>query len=150
MDTLKLTFLLAFSLLLGACGSKNKAAAKTENNEENPIEVQDSCFSAVEELRLESPAIAAHIIDYTQEGNCIFMNYQYSGCQKGRPYLVVTEKIYAKKSMILKLSLLMDEAGECDMLISEKNYFKVQNIAPDQDLSLSFNEGNLIVEFKNP
>jgi hypothetical protein len=71
-------------------------------------------------------------------------------CQKGSPHLVVIEKIYAKKSMVLKMALLMEGAGECDMLINEENYFNVQNIAAEQDLSLSFNEDQLMVEFENP
>jgi hypothetical protein len=156
MNTFKLSFFLAFALLLCACGSKKHSGKSenkiefTENNEENPVEIISPCLAAEEKARLEAPAIAANIIDYRQEGNCIVLNYQYSGCQKVSPHLVVIEKIYGKKSMILKLALLMGGAGECDMLISEENYFNVQNIAAEQDLSLSFNEGQLIVEFENP
>ena len=156
MNTLKLSFLLAFALLLCACGAK-KHSGKTENkieftesNEENPVEIISPCLAAKEKARLEAPAITANIIDYRQEGKCIVLNYQYSGCQKASPHLVVIEEIYGKKSMILKLALLLEGAGECDMLINEENYFNVQNIAAEQDLSLSFNEGQLMVEFKNP
>jgi hypothetical protein len=77
MNTFKLSFFLAFALLLCACGSKKnsgKAENKiefTESNGENPVEIFSSCLAAEEKARLEAPAIAANIIDYRQEGNCI-------------------------------------------------------------------------------
>jgi len=157
MGTLKLSFLLAFSLLLSACGTKKKVQSPsenlivfTENDEDNPIQIISPCLAAEEDPHFEYETNSALITDFKQEGKCIILSYTYSGCVPGRAHLVVTEKILGKKSLHLKLQLLMENAGQCDMLISDKKHFSLQSIAPDQDFSLEFNDGSLIVEFKNP
>jgi hypothetical protein len=157
MGTLKLSFLLAISLFLSSCGTKKKANTQsenlivfTENNEENPIQIISRCLVAEEDPSFEYETNSALITDFKQEGNCILLNYNYSGCVPGRAHLVVTEKILGKKSLHLKLQLLMENAGQCDMLISDKKHFSLDSIAQDQDFSLEFNDGSLIVEFKNP
>ena len=157
MDTLKFSFLLIISIFLSACGSKKNSDPKTEsaivfteNDEENPIQIISPCLAAEENPRFEYETNTASITEFKQEGSCIILSYNYSGCKPGRAHLAVTEKIAGKKSLHLKLELLLENAGECDMLISDSKHFSLQNIAANQDLSLEFNNGNLIVEYKNP
>tara|TARA_R110002050_G_scaffold162357_3_gene292241 strand:+ start:1672 stop:2145 length:474 start_codon:yes stop_codon:yes gene_type:complete len=157
MDTLKLSLVFTISLFLSACGAKKDSKTKTEsviefteNDEENPIQIISPCLAAEENPRLEFETNTAYITEFKQEGNCIVLTYNYSGCKPGRAHLAVTEKIPGKKSLHLKLELLMENAGECDMLITDSKHFSLQNIAADQDLSLDFNTGNLIVEYKKP
>jgi len=157
MDTLKLSFLLTISLFISACGAKKNQPDSTknqveftENNEDNPIQILSPCLSVDTNPRMEYETTNALITDYKQEGNCIILSYQYSGCKSGRPHLIATEIIPAKKSLLIKLQLLIESAGECDMLLSGKKHFSLQNIAADQDLSLDFNSGELMVEFEKP
>tara|TARA_R110002050_G_scaffold202106_2_gene337251 strand:+ start:1891 stop:2364 length:474 start_codon:yes stop_codon:yes gene_type:complete len=157
MDTLKLSLFLAISLFISACGAKKNSDPKTEsaiefteNDEENPIQIISPCLLAEENPRFEYETTTAFITEVKQDGSCIILSYSYSGCKPGRAHLAVTEKIPGKKSLHLKLELLMENAGECDMLITDSKHFSLQNIAANQDLSLGFNDGNLIVEYKNP
>lgn len=157
MDTLKFSLLLAISLFLSACGAKKNASDSTknqveftENNEENPIQILSPCLAVDTNPRMEYETVNALITDYKQEANCIILSYQYSGCKSGRPHLIATNIINAKKSLLIKLQLLIENAGECDMLLTEKKHFSLQNVAADQDLSLDFNDGELMVEFKKP
>ena len=157
MDTIKLSCLLALSLFISACGAKKSQLDSTknqveftENNEDNPIQILSPCLPVDTNPRMEYETTNALITDYKQEGDCIILSYQYSGCKSGRAHLIATEVISAKKSLLIKLQLLLENAGECDMLLKEKKHFSLQNIAADQNLSLDFNNGELMVEFKKP
>ena len=157
MDTIRLSFFLAISLFISACGSKKNTTNPaenqvefTENDQENPIQILSPCLAVDTNPRMEYQTTNALITDYQQEGDCIILSYQYSGCKSGRPHLIASEVIPAKKSLLIKLELLIENAGECDMLLTEKKHFSLQNIAADQNLSLDFNKGEMMVEFKKP
>ncbi len=157
MDTLKLSALLLICLFITSCGAKKSSSDSqknqiefTENDEDDPIQILSPCLGVDTNPRMEYQSTKALITDYQQEGDCIILSYQYSGCKSGKPHLIAREVIPAKKSLLIKLELLMENSGECDMLITEKKHFSLQNIAANQDLSLDFNQGEMMVEFKKP
>lgn len=155
MDSLKIIKIVFFSLIICACGSQKKSVSEadspiefTENNEDTPIEVLKPCKQAEEQIRLETEGQRAMISNISQQGECFLIQYQYSGCNAGRTHLAVTEKIQGKKSLHLKVEMLIEGAGECDMLLEASGYFTASNIAPNQDYSIEFVGTDRVLEFK--
>ncbi|WP_421754015.1 hypothetical protein [Croceimicrobium sp.] len=141
-------------LFLSACGSKKTSAqekavppsaepqTKVQQEEiEFSVEPEPAEFACIEleknNQHSDSTTRLVEILDYSQSGNCLRIQYQYSGCSKSKVHL----NWISTKDQVELFSLYVEDPGACEMLIQEEDYFDLSVFTETKSVHIEFSNG---------
>lgn len=131
------TMLLFTFLAFNACKTKPEAKSpeaielglekKETEKEHSEVPMERPCIEpqALEEVNLEEDFTKAEILDSRIEGNCLYLKFQYSGCNEGEPLFLAKGAESAKRGQSAYFELWLRGAGPCEMLIEVEEKFNL-------------------------
>ena len=146
MDSLKKYALhLSIILMAVACSSTQKSSAAEPKTEVQVVKKQegDSSCLALQKKPNDFNTMdfsATHIAKASIEDDELIISFEYSGCEKGKPVLVLLESMPGKKALHVDLQLKSKGAGLCEMILEDQACFDLQTLnVPAKEWTLTIN-----------
>lgn len=112
-------------VLMAACSSQQPNISENAPTAET-TESLDCVELIVETISQEEKQYPnTSILDYKLVQNCLWVKYQYSGCQEGEPTLVWDGIATKSARPQVSVNLFVKEAGMCDQLLEGEAYFSM-------------------------
>lgn len=151
---------LAFAtfLLLVSCKSYQKTGSDVEVKSSQKQQKDDLqpfyCNDIQKVMELPDSTKYYHtttILDYQLVKSCVCIKYQYSGCKKGKSTLVWDGKFHEDPRPKVMMKLLIEDAGNCDQIITDSTCFSLKDMALVGNqvlIYLNSKENDLLVNFE--
>ena len=160
----KLVFGLIMLAFMACKSSSSKPATTKSDNSDLGQLTQDTSNKELEELYcldltrlkdVKDSALYSHttLVDYQLRDGCLCITYQYSGCNEGKPELIVWEENTEEPTFPkVRTSLWVRDAGQCDQLLTGKECFsmkRMQLVGNDVLVSINTEGENVMVKTQN-
>ncbi len=137
---------LTFSLLIASCNTPKKTQAQEHvepsSQELKPqipekeiainedLEIECRTASLLSETQVLEDDKAVKILSARKQGQTLFLKFQYSGCNEGKPLLLLDKanRDALKKEDKAQFTLLVRGSGECEMLIETEECFDLKSL----------------------
>ena len=117
-------FVLISGLMLISC-SPQQSNLSNNSTESKKTEKPDCRELIIETTPEEERYPNSTILEYRLEQNCVWIKYQYSGCNQGEPTLVWNGIATKSSRPQVNMELFINEAGMCDQLLEGEAYFSM-------------------------